>query len=266
MSQNNVNQLLNAAKDDGIISGKAIQALNIPDMGAQIQAGLGIDVDDVPASETTLVAMLIDDSPSINGIPNGPQAVCTGQNMMIDSLVNSKQKDSILTGTWLLNDDNPVQPFIDVENSIRLKENDNYYTRGCTPLYRKANLVLGTTVAKMQEFADNGVACRAVVVIVTDGYDEDYSNTGRTVQASDCNIVIKELQENVIVLFMGINGSRVDFNGIADEMGIPSQNVYTPDNTESEIRKAFGMASRSAIRASQNALGFSQAAIGGFGS
>lgn len=265
-SQTNLNQLFQSAVDEGNLSAAAASIVGIPDLGQQIQAGLCPVIDDVEASEVTLVAMLIDDSSSISRIPNGPQAVCAGQNVVIEALQGSKQKDGILVGTWRMNQDEPVHPFVPLDQAVLMENGVNYEAYGETPLYRKSVMVLGTVSAEVQRFYDDYfVPARAVFIVVTDGHDEDYSAT-KTYTASDVATLIESLQENIIVQFMGIQSTRVNFHRIAGEMGVMSKWVLTPDNNESEIRKAFQLASQSAVRASQSAASFSQTAqAGGFG-
>jgi hypothetical protein len=271
VSTANVSQLLHNAKDEGLVSQAAAAVLEVPDLNAQIQAGLGTPPEDVDASETLVVGMIIDNSGSIDGITDGPEAVCEGQNAVIDALNESKQTNGILVGTWLIDADSPVHPFVKLDQCVRLEDGKNYAAVGGTPLYRRMVAVLGTVLAKMQEFAEAGVMCRGVLMVVTDGYDEDYGPASRRLTAKDCKRLIDDLNENMIVLFMGIQDAdphrrSVNFYEIAEEMGIPERNVMTPDNTKSEIRKAFAVASQSALRASQGAAGFSQVkAAGGFG-
>lgn len=268
----NVDDLLANAADEGLVSATATAVLSVPDINAQIQAGLGTPPEEVDASEVVVVGIIIDNSGSIGGIDGGEEAVCEGQNTVIDALDESKQKGGILVGTWLINEDKPVHPFVALDSTIRLKNGDNYYASGGTPLYRRFVTVAGTVLAKMQEFAEAGVMCRAVLLVVTDGYDEDFATTARKkVTAADCARLVKDLDENMVVLFMGIQDKdpdlrSVDFFEVAREMGIPERCVHTPDNTKSEIRKAFQLASQSALRASQGAAGFSQVkTAGGFG-
>jgi hypothetical protein len=66
MNTPNINQLFQNAQSEGTISNSAFQALTVIDIGAQIQAGLGISVDDVMASEVVLVTIMPDDSASID--------------------------------------------------------------------------------------------------------------------------------------------------------------------------------------------------------
>ena len=95
-------KLLAAAQEDGELSDAAMAALSIPDLGAQIQAGLGVHPDDVPASEVVLVTMMPDDSGSIRFGSNA-QAVRDGHNLVLDALAASKQKDGVLAHTRYLN-------------------------------------------------------------------------------------------------------------------------------------------------------------------
>jgi len=110
-SESNINGLLNTAVAEGNLSPEAYQALTIEDLGAQIQAGLGIDVDDVDASAVVLVTVQPDDSGSIRFSGNS-QVLRDGHNLVIDSLKGSKQNDEVLFGTRYLNGEvlNPYCP------------------------------------------------------------------------------------------------------------------------------------------------------------
>ena len=222
---------------------------------------MGIDADDFESSEVVLVTMLIDDSYSIKSERN-EDIVRNGHNMVIDSLQKTKQADSILAHTKYLNGTVlfPYQSIIQAEKM----DNNNYSADGGTPLYDQTAIVMGTVLAKYQEFTDNGIACRTVTLIVTDGADMHSSkfNTAKKVEP-----LIRDLlrQENHIVAAMGIDDDYTDFKSVFSEMGIDDNWILTPDNTESEIRAAFNMFSQSATQASQSAVAFSQSAMGGFG-
>src|SRR3954469_24649417 len=93
-----VKKLLEAAN----LSGKSIAALDVVDVGQQIQAGLGVTIDDVAASEVVLVTMMPDDSQSIAGAGN-VDVVRDGHNFVIDALRGSKQSGEVLAHTRYLN-------------------------------------------------------------------------------------------------------------------------------------------------------------------
>jgi len=253
-----VNNLFSAATAEGALSPQALQSLNVIDLGAQIQAGLGVSVDDIPASEVVLVTMLIDDSGSIRFASNA-QLVRDGHNLVLDSLSDSKQKDSILGHTRYLNG-TVLYPYVLIDQAVRM-DSQNFDPMGGTPLYEQSLVTLGTVLAKTQEFAQSGVASRSVTIIITDGNDEHSRKRAIDVQA-----VVKDMlmQESHIIAAMGIDDGRTDFRAVFTEMGLEDRWILTPGNNPSDIRRAFQLFSQSAVRASQSAANFSKTAGGGF--
>ena len=73
-----VNALLQTAEEEQIFSQMSLDAIKAGDLGAQIGAGLGATPDNLKAAEAILVASIIDNSGSIAGILDGPEAVCGG--------------------------------------------------------------------------------------------------------------------------------------------------------------------------------------------
>lgn len=262
MSQTaNVNQLFQAAQEEGLISQQASKALMVmPDIGALIQAGLGIPVDDVTASEVILVSDMPDDSGSIASAGN-EQLVRDGHNMVIDSLQGSKQRDNILMHTRYLNG-KILNPYCPIDQAVRMNA-QNYQATGGTPLYEQTVVLLGTVFAKTLEFENNGVPVRTITLIITDGRDEHSTRAF----AKDVAKIVEEMlaMEKHIIAAMGIDYGHFDFKTIFRNMGIPKQWILTPGNTPSEIRQAFQVFSQSAIRASQGSAAFSATAMGGFG-
>lgn len=257
-----VKGLFQTAKADGVLSQAALTAINVNDIGADINAALGVSVDDIAAGEVTLVTMLLDDSSSIPQAGN-TQAVRDGHNLIVDSLSKTKarQKDGILASASLLNR-GLLYAYNVIEKVPRL-DDQNYRPSGSTPLYDQAIVTLATVLAKTQEFLDNGVPCRGVTAIVTDGADY-----GSRKAARDVKKVVDDMlkSESQIIAGVGIDDGSTDFRAVFGEMGILPQWVLTPLNSPSEIRRAFNMLSQSAQRVSQAAgASFSQAAVGGFG-
>lgn len=259
MNSQNISNLFVAAQAGGDIGTAAAQVLAIPDLGAQMQAGLGISVDDVTASEVTLVTLLVDDSGSIRMASNS-QHVRDGCNTIIEALGKSKQSDGVLISIRYLNG-TVLTPYTPLDQAQRL-DSSNYNPSGGTPLYDQSVVTCGQVIAKRQEFTDGGVACRAVTAIITDGADAG----SRRADASDVSKVVRDmlLTESHIVIGMGIDDGSTDFAQVFQEMGIQPDWIITPGNSPSEIRRAFAVVSQSAVRASQGATGFSQAAGAGF--
>jgi hypothetical protein len=256
-----IEDLFQAAHDDGDLSAQSLSALNVDaDIGARIQAGLGIAPDDVPASEVLLVAMMPDDSGSIRFGGNA-EAVRSGHNLVLEALLSSKQKEDVLVHTRYLNGF-VLYPYRRLADAVRMTR-QNYHPDQGTPLYDQTVVLLGTVLAKAREFELAGVPARTVTLIITDGAD---MNSTKQTPASVRSIVTDmQRLENHIVAAMGISDGVTDFAKVFREMGIEDQWILTPGNTQTEVRKAFHAFSQSAVRASQGAGSFSRAALGGFG-
>jgi hypothetical protein len=267
MSQTaNLNNLFQGAAEEGMLTQGTANTLSMVDIGAQIQAGLGTNIDDIDASEVTLVAMLIDDSGSIRFRSNA-QAVRDGHNLVLKSIADARQSGKTLVHTRYLNGE-ILYPFVTVDQAIQMNP-QNFNPMGGTPLYDQSVIVLGTLVAEMLRYMDNGVPCRAILGIITDGNDQHsvkFRNPAEVKKVVD-DILASEL--SVIISGMGISdGGSTDFTDIFQSMGILPEWIHDPSKysteaeRESAVRKMFQMFSRSAVRASQSAGSF--ASMGGF--
>ena len=257
---NDPKELFNAALKEGELSDAAMLALSVPDLGAQIQAGLGVHPDDVPASEVLLVTMMPDDSGSIRFGGNA-QAVRDGHNLVLEALAASKQKEGVLAHTRYLNG-HVLFPYCALSGTVRM-DHKNFDPNEGTPLYDQAVVLLGTVLAKSRQFAEAGVPARTVTLLITDGADVNSSRS----KASDVAALVRDMQrqERHIVAALGLKDGQTDFREVFREMGIEDRWILTAGSSGSEIRKAFAVFSQSAVRASQSAGHFSKTAVGGFG-
>ncbi|MGK7932827.1 MAG: hypothetical protein AB4041_15545 [Microcystaceae cyanobacterium] len=254
----NVNDLFQNAQDDGLLSNASLTALDVADIGTQIQAGLGVEIDDFMSSEVVLVTIMPDDSGSIRFSGNS-QAVRGGHNCILDALAQSQQKDNILIHNRYLNG-HVLYPYCPLDQAIRMTP-QNYNPNLGTPLYDQTLVLLGTVLAKAQEFADNGVAVRTITLLITDGADEGSFRTN----AQDINSIIQDMlkAENHIIAAMGIDdGGYTNFRDVFKQMGIRPEWILTPSNSDTEIRKAFQVFSQSAVTVSQG--GGNMTSFGGF--
>jgi hypothetical protein len=248
-----VKKLLEAAHGTGALSARSLATLDVVDVGAQIQAGLGCTIDDVGSSEVVLVTMMPDDSQSIAQAGN-VDAVRDGHNFVIEALAGSKQAGETLAHTRYLNGF-VLCPYTALDHAVKMTS-ANYSPNLGTPLYDQTAVVLGTVIAKAQELAQAGIAVRTVTLIITDG--GDYGS--KRCKPADVKAIVDDMlaQENHIVAAMGISDGTSDFKAVFRSMGIPDRWILTPGNSASEIRRAFAVFSQSAVRASQGAQ------LGGF--
>ncbi len=259
-SQANVASLFKGAVEAGNVSQLAAAALRIPDMGAQIQAGLGVVPDNVKAQEVTLVSSLVDDSGSIR-FGGKAQLVRDGHNQLAASLRGSKQASGVLMHTRYLNG-TILYPY-SLLPQVPDMDTHNYNPDCGTPLYDQTAVVLATVLAKFQEFEDAGTVARTVTVIITDGMDEG----SRKQSAASVRKVVADMlaRERHIIGAIGIQYETFDFRQVFLDMGLEDRWILTPKNNASEIRRAFNFMSQSAVRASQGGAHFSKTAAGGVG-
>lgn len=257
-----VDSLFENALAQGMLSKAGLQTLNgITDIGGEINKGIGIEPGFVKSSELILVTVMPDDSGSIRFAGN-TEILRDGHNMIVEAFKESKQKNSVLFHTRYLNGTilNPYRPLDDVE----LMNSGNYDPDLGTPLYDQTVVLLATVMAKMLQCREDGSQARSISLIITDGADASSTTYKDPKKVAP---IVKDLlkTEMAIIAGMGIDdGGRTNFKQIFTDMGILPQFIFTPKNTKSEIRKTCRLFSQSAVKASQSAQGFSQAALGNF--
>ena len=154
-----------------------------------------------------------------------------------------------------------LYPYCPLDQALRM-DKKNYDPNLGTPLYDQAVVMLGTVLAKTQQFADNGVNVRTVSLIITDGADAGSQKATAKTVAQIVRDMLKTEQH--IIAAMGIDDGSTCFKKVFQDMGIRDEWILTPGNSGSEIRKAFQVFSQSATRASQSAQHFSKLAGKGF--
>ena len=247
MSSQNVVALLSYATQAGTISART-QGILTGSLGAVVIAGAaGMDSENIEASDVTLVTLLVDASSSIHsrGLED---AVREGQNMLVDALSQSKERDAILMALWTFSDDlRVVHSYVGLDDVTRF-DKKSYQAVGSTRLYDTWCDALAANVAYAQRLRDAGTPCKSVVIVITDGED-----VGSRRRATDCALLSRDLlaSEQFTLAFVGV-GNDVDFHAVADAMGVPPASVAVQANASaSTMRDVFRMVSQSAIRASQ---------------
>lgn len=246
-SSPNVKALIDGAVASGVISAGAITG----NLGAMVVAGAaGKALEDITASDVTLITLLIDRSSSIAD-RRLQQAVREGQNALVDAFAGAKERDSVLMALWTFGSDaNVLHGYVPVDDAVRL-DAKNYRPGGSTALYDTWCDAVTANVAYAQRLRDGGTPCRSVVVMVTDGEDVGSRRT-----AGECARLSADVlaSEQFTLAFVGV-GKDVDFHAVARAMGVPDGCVLVQrDATPSALRAAFALVSRSAIRASQGKI------------
>lgn len=239
--------LLQHAVASGVVSPGTLTG----NLGSMVVAGAaGRALEDITASDVTLITLLVDASSSIAD-RHLEQAVRDGQNALVDAFDGSRERDSVLMALWTFAHEQKVlHGYVPVDDAVRL-DAKNYRGGGSTRLYDTWCDALTANVAYAQRLRDGGTPCRSVVVVVTDGED-----VGSSRSAGECARLSKDLlaSEQFVLAFVGV-GPGASFEQVARAMGVPDGCVLVqPDATPAALRAAFLMVSRSAIRASQGKI------------
>ena len=220
-------------------------------LGSIVVAGAaGKALEDITASDVTLITLLIDRSSSIAD-RRLEGAVREGQNALVDAFSGAKERDAVLMALWTFGSDASVlHGYVSVDDAVKL-DAKSYRPGGSTRLYDTWCDALEANATYAQRLRDGGIPSRSVVVVVTDGEDVGSKQT-----AGDCARQSAQLlaTEQFTLAFVGV-GKDVDFHGVAKAMGVPPGCVLVQtDATPTALRAAFAMVSRSAIRASQGKI------------
>ena len=126
--------LISSAAVAGTIS-PATSSLLSGNLGAVVIAGAaGKDAEDIVASDVTLVTLLVDASSSIHD-RQLEDAIREGQNLLVDALGDTRERESIPTALWTFNHDlNVVHSYVGLDDVTRL-DAKNYAGLGATRLY-----------------------------------------------------------------------------------------------------------------------------------
>ncbi len=255
---NNINNIFANSLASGDLSNASVDAMGkINDLGTIINNALGTPTMDISSTEVILVNMLLDDSGSMDHLR---ATVIDAHNELVRAIKETKQVDNIMIQCRLLNS-GLLYPFKMLDDVADLTLQD-YDPDGGTPLYRSSVEMLAITQAKTQECLDNFQDPRTITLIVTDGGD----NQSGGIKAIDVKALVDDMlnTERHIIAGMGFQSGGVDFNQIFLDMGLRQEWILTAASTKSEIRKAFGLFSRSVTSASKSAASFSKTAMGGF--
>ena len=250
MTPDEATSLFSSATTKGVISPQT-SSLITGNLGNLVLAGAaGKDLEDIAASDVTLVTVLIDSSSSIadRGLE---KAVREGQNALLDAFAGAKDQDAVLLACWTFSGTmDVIHSYVPVPDATRL-DTQNYRASGSTALYDAWCSALAANVAYAQRLRDGGTPTRSVVVVVTDGEDVGSKRT-----TAECARLSRDLlaSELFTLALVGV-GTDVNFEHVAKSMGIPAGCIlWERDATPSGLRRAFQLVSRSAVRASQGKI------------
>jgi uncharacterized protein YegL len=213
---------------------------------------VGASIDDLDATEATLVATVLDASGSMHYFA---KSVIDEHNNAVEAVKKSKGSATILWSQWQFSDKAvPAHGYMKVEDLQPMTSKD-YRPTGGTALYDATISCLTALTIYGQQLTDNGVPNRRILFILSDG-DDNVSNSSIV----DVKTAIESCRrkENYIFAFAGFGDSGPELEKLALQMGIPADCV-TNGKDASSLRRIFQQMSQSVSRVSQGS-----ASTGGF--
>jgi hypothetical protein len=127
-SKTNLQSLFQSAVQSGTLSSASSSLLG-GHLGQVVIAGAaGLDAENIVAADVTLITLLVDCSSSISAY-GLQKSVRDGQKLLLQSLQQSSQKESILLALWTFNHDQRVQhSYVPLDDAITLTSK-NYRPR-----------------------------------------------------------------------------------------------------------------------------------------
>jgi hypothetical protein len=224
------------------------------DFGGGIEAEVSphLPTEEVENDHIFLFGIVRDRSGSMDGYQS-PMKKSTQE--FIESIKGSKQDDEILVSLTEFDDKIDSYGYVNIDDMPT-----NFQPRGATALYdaiivAQKRLFDSNGGGRMEEFTADGVRARGALVIFSDGYDNDSQSS-----VNDAKRAIDILKkQEVMVAFVAFGGAA---KGIAAQLGISAENTLETDATASDLRRIWGILSKSAVSASKNAAaGVSQDAF-----
>ena len=184
-----------------------------------------------------LLTMMIDDSTSMRLFDNF-RVVMQGHNSVLGTLEDSAEAPLFMARTQYMHGKALASGYRPLCKAPRITEK-NYKLIGGSPLFRATCRILRYVERRAQEYKAEGNDVRTVTLLLTDGWNREFSKRNTMVQQAREMVEAMFSAENHIVAGAGVAVNQVDFREVFLEMGIPERWILTLRSKE-EIRAAFG--------------------------
>ena len=206
------------------------------DVTAQIAPN--IDVDEIENDHMYLMSIAQDCSGSMSEYTGEMKKAIAN---FVKSIQDSKQDDEMLVSITEFDSNVKSSGFQNVADL-----STDFQAGGCTAMYDAIIVASQQLTNYMDQLNNSGVRTRGGLVIFSDGYDNESQCSAK--EAADAISALTKRE--VVVAFIAFGS---DAHGIADNLGIQKQNVLETDASPSELRKIWGILSKSAISSSKSA-------------
>lgn len=211
---------------------------------AAVAGAQGAGLDSLAGDDVTLYVRIIDQSSSMSPFQ---RTVIDAANEQLTALAKSKAADSILMSSILFDTKVSVLHSYLPLSAVKAFDAATYTPGGSTALYDATLDGITAAVSYAQSLRDAGIRVKIVVVVLSDGKDNQSTHTATAVKQVVEDLLKQEVWTFAFVAF-GMSGKSV-----AAQMGFP--NVLDEQATAHDIRLAFDTVSKSVIGASQSVIG-----------
>lgn len=197
--------------------------------------------DNIKSSDTINVVFVVDNSSSVSGFSDAMEEAF---NEMKNNLRDSHVKHQIFFSTLIFNHEiishtgfNPIESVPDL----------TFNCHGTTALYRSAKLAMGNAISYRQDLENNGINCKTLFFIITDGADTEGS-VGESYAAEVKKLIDDLMQEernfgSFTSILFGVGGNPLSFEEAQKLMGI--QQLALLSSTPEDVRRMISFISQS---------------------
>jgi len=249
------------------------------DLADDINAQMGVPVDDIKASEIVYISLVLDNTVSTEYNKNY-QEIVKGYNHYILELSKANGAMNMYVCANLI-DGTPLYPYLSVNDAPllttrgvdlkvdpvtgRTEEGDRrvesfYPTASSTPLYDSYFTTAGGAKVKVKGTENKGAEGRSLTIVFSDGDDTGSHKVG----PQECSeLSASMLREEIHILAMVVVPyPHVDVKAVGMSMGIPERFILEPN--EDNLLEYFGFLSQVTQTVSQSADSFTKLQSGGF--
>lgn len=202
------------------------------------QVAPNIEVDEIENDHMYLMSIAQDCSGSMSDYTSDMRKATSN---FVKSIQDSKQDDEMLVSVTEFDSTVRSSGFQNVADL-----NTDFHAGGCTAMYDAIIVAAQQLTDYMDQLNNSGVRTRGGLVVFSDGED----NESKYSASEAANAIQQLLKREIVVAFVAF-GSEA--HGIAQSLGIPQQNVLETDASPSDLRKIWGILSKSAISSSKSA-------------
>lgn len=165
-----------------------------------------VGIDDLGASEYTLVGIVVDATPSVTGFEREMEAAVSE---VVKSCQHSPRADNLMLRVTTFNSgpDSPQEQhgYKPLEGCNADDYKNMMHLKGITALFDASCEMVESLVAYGKTLTESDYECNAILFIITDGMDNKSVLTKQSVAQAVAKAVEGEMLESIVTVLIGVN-------------------------------------------------------------